>query len=178
MSPDELLGLGLSQELVVIIISALPLFELRGALPVAINLFGMPWYYAFPLAVAGNLIPVPFLLLFLSSFLRLLNKVGVLRTMITRLSERTRQRGKIAEKYERIGLMLFVAVPLPVTGAWTGSLVAVLLGLSFRHSFFSIFAGIIIAGIIVTLLSLLGWAGAIIAGIGLASLITFRLWKS
>lgn len=178
MSPDELLGLGFSKELVVIIISALPIFELRGALPLAINLFGLPWYYAFLLAVTGNLLPVPFLLLFLNGFLRLLNRVSVLRPWLTRLSERTRQRGKIAEKYQRIGLMLFVAVPLPATGAWTGSLVAVLFGLSFRQSLLSIFAGIIIAGIIVTCLSLLGWAGAIIAGIGLAGLITFRLWKS
>ena len=61
MSPEELLSLGFSKELVVLIIAALPIFELRGALPVAINLFHFPWYYALPLAIIGNLLPVPFI---------------------------------------------------------------------------------------------------------------------
>jgi uncharacterized membrane protein len=74
--------------------------------------------------------------------------------------------------------MLFVAIPLPMTGAWTGSLAAVLLGLKFKHAFLSIFAGIVIAGSIVTCLSLLGWIGAIIAGIGLIGLAVFSLWRA
>jgi len=74
--------------------------------------------------------------------------------------------------------MLFVAIPLPVTGAWTGSLAAVLFGLKFKHAFLSIFSGILIAGAIVTCLCLLGWTGAIIAGIGLTSLAVFTLWRT
>ena len=138
MSLDKLLALGFPEELVVIAIAALPIFELRGALPVAINVFHLPWYYAFLLAIIGNLIPVPFLLLFLNTFARLLNRVDIFKRMLHWLFERTRRRGKIIEKYERIGLALFVAIPLPVTGAWTGSLAAVLFGLKFKHAFLSI----------------------------------------
>ena len=178
MSPDELLGLGFSNELVVLIISALPLIELRGALPVAINLFHMPWYYAFPLAIIGNLLPVPFILLFLNTFSRLLSKIDTFQRILQWLFERTRRWGKIVERYERIGLTLFVAIPLPITGAWTGSLAAILFGLKFKHAFLSIFIGILIAGAIITCLSLLGWTGAIIAGVALSSFAVYRLWKA
>jgi len=178
VSPDELLSLGFSKELVVLVISALPIFELRGALPVAINLFHFPWYYALLLAIIGNLVPVPFILLFLNAISKLLSKIGIFKRMLQWLFEHTKQRGKVIERYERIGLTLFVAIPLPVTGAWTGSLAAVLFGLKFKHAFLSISIGIFIAGIIVTCLSLLGWTGAIIAGIGLGSLAVFGLWRA
>ena len=178
MSPDELLGLGFSKELVVLVISALPISELRGAIPIAINLFHFPWHYALLLAIIGNLLPVPFLLLFLDTFSRLLSKISIFEKMLHWLFERTRRRGKIINRYERIGLALFVAIPLPVTGAWTGSLAAVLFGLKFKHAFLSIFIGVFIAGTIVTCLSLLGWTGAIIAGIGLSGLAIFGLWSA
>jgi uncharacterized membrane protein len=178
VSPEELLGLGFSKELVVLIIAALPIFELRGALPVAINLFHFPWYYALLLAIIGNLLPVPIILLFLDAISRCLSKVGFFDRFLQWLFEHTRKRGRIVERYERIGLALFVAIPLPITGAWTGSLAAVLFGLKFKHAMLSIFIGILIAGIIVTCLSLLGWAGAVIAGIGLGSLAVFGLWKT
>lgn len=182
MSPEKLLSyflsLGFSPELIVLIISALPILELRGALPVAINVFHLPWYYALALAVMGNLLPVPFILLFLNTASRLLSKIAVFSRVLAWFFERTRRRGRVVERYERIGLALFVAVPLPVTGAWTGSLVAVLFGLKFRHAFLSIFIGVCIAGIIVTSLSLLGWVGAIIAGIGLSVLAISGLWRA
>ena len=178
MSPDELLSLGLSKELVVLIIAALPIFELRGALPVAINLFHFPWYYALPLAIIGNLLPVPFILLFLDTASRLLSKIGFFNRLLHWLFERTRRQGGVVVRYERIGLALFVAIPLPMTGAWTGSLAAVLFGLKFKHAFLSIFVGILISGIIVTCLCLLGWAGAIIAGIVLSSLAVLVLWRN
>ena len=178
MSPEQLLSLGFSKELVVLIIAALPILELRGALPVAINLFNFPWYYALLLAIVGNLLPVPFILLSVDALSRLLGKVGFFNRMLHWLFERTRRRGKVIERYERIGLMLFVAIPLPVTGAWTGSLAAVLFGLKFKHAFLSISVGILIAGIIVTCLSLLGWVGAIIAGIGLVCLAISSLWAA
>ena len=177
MSPEELINLGFSKELVVLIIAALPIFELRGALPVAINMFHFPWYYALLLAIIGNLLPVPFILLFLDTASRLLSKIGFFERMLHWLFERTKKRGRVVEKYERIGLALFVAIPLPGTGAWTGSLAAVLFGLKFKHAFLSIFIGVFIAGIIVTCLSLLGWAGALIAGVGLSGLAIFGLWR-
>jgi uncharacterized membrane protein len=178
VSPEELLSLGFSEELVVLVISALPIFELRGAIPVAINLFHFPWYYALLLAIIGNMIPVPVILLFLHTIVRYLSRVSLFGRFFNWLFAHTKKRGTIIERYERIGLALFVAIPLPVTGAWTGSLAAVLFGLRFKHSILSIFIGVLIASIIVTCLSLLGWVGAVIAGIGLASLAVYGLWKT
>lgn len=182
MSPEKLLSyflsLGFPKELAVLIISALPVVELRLALPVAIIGLEMPWYYALPIAIIGNMLPVPIILLFFEAISKWLSKIGFLGRLLRWLFERTKRRGKIVKKYERIGLALFVAIPLPVTGAWTGSLVAVLFGLKFRHAFLSIFIGVCIAGIIVTCLSLLGWVGAIIAGIGLSVLAVSGLWRA
>jgi uncharacterized membrane protein len=155
VSPEELLNLGMAKELVVLITSALPILELRGGIPVAIFL-QLPLYYALPLAIVGNLLPVPFILLFCNSVARFLSRVPLFDRALAWLFERTRRRGKLIERYERIGLALFVAIQLPVTGAWTGSLAAVLFGLKFRHAFISILLGVLIAGTIVTALSLLG----------------------
>ena len=104
MSPEGLLSLGFSKEVVVLLIAALPVFELRGALPVAINLFHLPWYYAFLLAFMGNLLPVPLILLLLDTVTKLLSKIGFLNQMLNWLFERTRRRGRIVERYKRIGL--------------------------------------------------------------------------
>lgn len=152
---EELLSWRISQEAIVVIISALPVVELRGALPIAINLFHMAWYKAFCLAVIGNLLPVPILLLSLDSLARVVSRVEIGRKAVNWVFERTRRRGKTIERYERIGLMLLVAIPLPGTGAWTGSIAAFLLGLKFRYAFLSIVLGVIIAGAIVTGLCLL-----------------------
>jgi len=165
---DWFLNLGISRELIVVLISMLPILELRGALPIAINLFHIPWYWAFLLALLGNLIPVPIILLLLEYVAKIVCKVKIGERFINWLFTRTRARSHIIQKYERIGLVLFVAIPLPMTGAWTGSIAAFLLGIKFRYAFLAILCGIIIAGIIVTCLSLLGWTGALIAGIALA----------
>jgi len=177
VSPEQLFNFDLCSVLTVLGLAASPISELRGAIPVAILQFHFPWYYAFPLAIVGNILPVPFILLFLDKASRLASKVGLFNRILNWIFERTRRRGKIIERYEKIGLMLFVAIPLPVTGAWTGSLAAVLFGLKFKHAFFSIFIGILIAGTIVTCLCLLGWTGAVIAGIGLSILAVLGFWK-
>ncbi len=150
--------MSLYQYLVVLGLAASPISELRGAIPVAIVQYDFVWYYAYLLAVVGNLLPVPFILLFLDTASRLLSKVEFFERILNWLFERTRRRGKIIKRYQRIGLILFVAIPLPITGAWTGSLAAVLFGLKFKHALLSIFAGILIAGIIVTCATLGGWA--------------------
>ena len=157
MFPDELVGPGFPNWLEVLAFAASPISELRGAIPWAILKCHFTWYYAFLVAVIGNLLPVPFILLFLDTASRLLSKVGPFRRILNWLFERTRRRGKIITRYERIGLALFVAIPLPVTGAWTGSLAAVLFGLKFKHAFLSIFVGILIAGVVVTGATVLGW---------------------
>jgi uncharacterized membrane protein len=174
---ERLLELELARELVVFVVSMVPVVELRGALPVAINLFGMSWHKALALSVVGNLLPVPFLLLFLDSMTGWLSQVGLSRRMMDWVFERTRKQGRIIERYERVGLMLFVAVPLPMTGAWMGSIAAFLLGLGFNRSLISIAVGVVIAGVIVTCLCLLGWLGAVIAGVGLCAAAVAGLWK-
>lgn len=174
---EQLIQSGVPKELAVILISALPVLELRGALPVAINVLGMPWYWAFCLAVIGNLLPVPFLLLFLDSLAKGASKVDCGRKLVDWVFQRTRKRGQVIERYERIGLTLFVGIPLPLTGAWTGSIAAFLFGLKFYRSLLFIFLGIVIAAAIVTSLCLLGWWGAIIAGVGLGSLTVLGLWR-
>jgi uncharacterized membrane protein len=175
---EQLIQAGIPRELIVIIISALPVLELRGALPVAIELLNMPWYWAFCLVVIGNLLPVPFILLCLEPLAKGISRVGIGKKLVDWVFQRTRRRGKIIERYERIGLTLFVAIPLPFTGAWTGSIAAFLFGLKFYRSLLFIFFGIVIAGAIVTVLCLLGWLGAVIAGVGLGSLVVVGLWKS
>ncbi len=174
---EELLKLDVTKEVLVLIISSLPIVELRGSLPVAINLFNMPWYWALFLAILGTMLPVPFLLLFLEKLSQLVSKTDKGRRFVIWLFQRTRRRGGLIERYERIGLALFVAIPLPFTGAWTGSLCAFLFGLSFRYSLISIFIGVVIAGVIITSLSLLGWVGALIAGFTLATLAALGLWR-
>jgi len=150
-------NLGFSKELMVIAVSASPIVELRGAIPLAINKFGFSWHYALPMAIAGNLIPVPFLLLFFGAISKRLSKIGIFKRWFHWLEERTRRRGKIVERYKRIGLVLFVAIPLPVTGAWTGSIAATIFEIRFKHALLSIFIGICIAGAIVTSGCLFGW---------------------
>ena len=174
----ELLNLNIPHELIVVMVATLPVAELRGALPLAINQFHIPWYEAFCLSVIGNMLPVPILLLFLDPLARAVSHVEIGRRFICWVFEHARRQGKAIEKYERLGLTLFVAIPLPITGAWTGSIAAFLLGMKVRSSFKSIFLGVIIAGVIVTTLSLLGWLGAIIAGVGLCAAVALRWWKN
>ncbi len=178
MTPQDLVARGLTPELAVFLTSMLPIVELRGALPMAINLFHIPWPRAFIISFIGNCVPVPFILLLLGPLVRLLSRIPFMKTFFTWLFERTRKKGNtVIEKYEEIGLLFFVAIPLPGTGAWTGALIAFLFGLDFRKSFLVITIGVFIAGVIVTSLCLLGWLGAIIAGVGFLLLAALGFWK-
>ena len=178
MMPQDLVTRGLTPELAVFLTSMLPVVELRGALPLAINLFKIPVIKAFAIAFAGNMIPVPFILLLLGPLVRLLSKVPAFDRFFNRLFERTRRKSNsMIERYEEIGLMAFVAVPLPGTGAWTGALIAFLFGLDLWKSILVIGSGVLIAGVIVTTLCLLGWLGAVIAGLALLVLTGLGFWK-
>ncbi|MDP2919483.1 MAG: small multi-drug export protein [Dehalococcoidia bacterium] len=177
MSLNDLLNLDIARELIIALIAALPIFELRLAIPVAINTFDFVWYKAFLIAFIGNMLPVPFILLFLDGGVKILRRVPVFRRFFDWLFERTRKRSAVIQKYERIGLAIFVGIPLPLTGAWTGALAAVVLGLPFWRAFLSILVGVVIAGVIVTTLSLLGWVGAIIAGVVLCALVVLGMWR-
>ena len=169
---EQFLSWNVSRELITVLISALPIVELRGALPVAIYSFDMPWYKAYYLSVIGNLLPVPLLLFLLERLAKVISLFKGGKMVVDWVFEHTRRRGRMIEKYEKIGLMLFVAIPSPFTGAWTGSIAAFLLGLKVRYAFLSVSLGVIIAGAIVTCLCLLGWVGAVIAGVGLSAVAT------
>jgi uncharacterized membrane protein len=157
--------------------AAAPISELRGAIPLAILELDMSWQLAFPVAFAGNLLPVPFLLLFLGPVSKYLSKIELFERILSWIFKLSRRRGGLIERHGAIGLVLFVAIPLPVTGAWTGSIVAFLLGLSFWRAFPAIVLGVVIAGVIVTTLTVIGWWGAAIAGIGLLALAILSLRK-
>jgi uncharacterized membrane protein len=174
---EQLLGLEISDILKILGLAASPISELRGAIPLAILEFDFPWYYAYLVAVTGNMLPVPFILLFLTTATRILSRFTLFDRFFKWLFAYTRRRGTLIEKYERIGLVLFVAIPLPITGAWTGSIAAVLLGMSFKRAILSIFLGVLIAGVIVTCLTLLGWVGAVIAGVVLCILVVLGMWR-
>jgi uncharacterized membrane protein len=174
---DQLLSLKIPPELIVMVIAALPIAELRVAIPVGIHTFGMPWHWALMVSVVGNMLPVPILLLFLDFFVKILRLVKPGARLVDWVFERTRRHEKNIQKYEWLGLVIFVGIPLPVTGAWTGSIVAFMMGLRFLPSLLSIFFGVLIAGVIVTALSLLGWLGAIVAGVALIIMLILGWWR-
>ncbi|UCH90313.1 MAG: small multi-drug export protein [Thermoplasmata archaeon] len=132
----------------------LPFVELRGALPIAIFVYDMNIAFAFTLCVVANMIPVPFILVFFKRVENWLRRYPYWSRVMDKVFARTRRRaGKSIRKYEVIGLMIFVGIPLPVTGAWTGSLIAYLFDLDIRRSFYAIFAGVLIAGLIILVVS-------------------------
>ncbi len=161
----------------VLLIAASPIAELRAALPVAIHVYHFPWPMALLVSIVGNLIPIPFILLLLNPAARIAARIRPLNYLLQLVFRYTRRRSALVKKYERVGLALFVAIPLPVSGAWTGAIIAYLLELKFYYAFFSIIVGVLIAGVVVTALSLLGWTGALIAGVALAVLVVSGLWK-
>ncbi len=157
---------GLPDFVVVFLISMLPIVELRGAVPAG-HLFGMNPLVTYIFAVAGNMVPIPFIMLFLGPISRLLMRFRLGKAFFEWLFARTRRKSASIEKYQTLGLTIFVAIPLPVTGGWTGAMAAFLMGMKFHHAMLSILLGVMIAGVIMTVLSLMGWLGAIIAGVAL-----------
>lgn len=150
----------LPHELYLIVISMFPFIELRGAIPVGIG-FGMNPVEVFLICVIANCIPVPFIIFLIKPLFKWLKKFKAFEKIIAKLEGLAdKKSGKItAYKYEMIGLMLFVGIPLPGTGAWSGALIAALLNMRIKHAFAAILLGVIIAGVLVTLIS----AGALSA---------------
>lgn len=141
-----------SPELIVFIISMLPILELRGGLIVAAVL-GVPWHIAFPICVVGNMLPIPFVLLFIRKIFNWLERFGWCAKLIRKFEDRVLKKGEGIKKSWLIGLYLFVAIPLPGTGGWTGALAADLFDIRFKSAFPTIFAGVLSAGIIMSVLS-------------------------
>ncbi len=156
---SALMGLfgSISKELAVVLIAALPVAELRLSIPIAIVEWGFDPLKAFYLSVIGNMLPVIPLLLFLEPVSNYLRRWRIWDIFFTWLFERThRKHSANFEKYGSIGLAVFVGIPLPATGAWTGCAAAFVFGFKFRNSLLAIFAGVLMAGIIVTLLTITG----------------------
>jgi len=135
------------------VLATLPVSELRGALPYALTLGGMPLVKAFVVAVAGNMVPVPFIIWFLEPATNVLRRWKLGDRFVEWLFARTRRKGKRIDQYEFWGLVMFVAIPLPVTGAWTGALAGHLFGLKRSKTFVASLIGVCIAGVIMSVLA-------------------------
>ncbi len=151
---SELLSflMGKGKALAVFVISMLPLVELRGAVPVG-TAAGMPWYEVLPIAYIGNIIPIPFVLLFGEKLLDWLGTLKPFEKFAVRYKAKLENKKSDVTKYEHIGLFLFVAIPVPGTGAWSGALIASLLRMPRWKAFFTIASGVAAAGIIMQLAS-------------------------
>ena len=145
-------------ELSIFIISILPVMELRGGL-IAAALFGIPWHIAAPVCIIGNALPIPFIIIFIERVLRYLKNHGPLKEFAHAIEERGIRKGReMVNKYPhriQLGLLIFVGIPLPMTGAWTGALIAALLGFSPQRSAPIIFLGICMACVIMLVLTYL-----------------------
>ena len=146
------LGGKISAEAVVFLVSLLPILECRGGLIVA-SLLKVNIWKAIPICILGNTLPVPFLLLFIDKIFSLLKKSKHLRPLVEKMERRALNKSAGIKNGEFAGLMIFVGVPLPGTGGWTGALVASLLKLDFRRSVLAIFLGILIATFIMSIVS-------------------------
>lgn len=135
--------------LYVFLCSMVPIIELRGAIPLGTGL-GLPWFINLPLSVIGNFLPVPFILLFIRSLLSWMKKVRFLSSAACWLEKKAHKQSTKVLQRASLGLFIFVAIPLPGTGAWTGALIASLLDMRMKYALPSIFAGVMVAGLIVT----------------------------
>lgn len=144
----------MNDALLVFITAATPVVELRGAIPVGLAL-DMPVLEVYILSVIGNILPVPFILLGMNYLLQQLKKIPRVHSQVQHLRERGGNKLYVQiQRWGWLGLLLFVAIPLPGTGAWTGSMAASFLRLKFWPTFFTVIIGICVAGLIVSSLSL------------------------
>ena len=145
-------GWGIPHQVITALISMIPLLELRGSILVA-GLLKLPFIQTFIAAVIGNMIPIPFILIFIRKIFEWMknSKIKWIATVPIKLENKVMKKSGQIEKYGYWGLLLFVGIPLPGTGAWTGSLLAVLFGLEKKKSLFCIFLGVLLAGFIMSL---------------------------
>lgn len=141
-----------SPELIVFFISLLPILELRGGL-IAAKILGVEFFRAFTICYVGNILPIPFILLFIRKVFKFLKRFKGVEKAIKKLETRSIRKADKIKKYRLWGLLLFVAIPLPGTGAWTGALAADLLDIRIKHSFPVICVGVLIAGLIISAFS-------------------------
>ncbi len=146
------LGKYVSKEAVVFIISMIPILELRGGLIVS-KLLEVPITTAIPLCIIGNIFPIPFILLFIKQIFKWMKKIRLFRGLVEKLENKAMSKSDNIKRYEFWGLVLFVGIPLPGTGAWTGSLIAALLDVDFKKAVLAELLGIAIATVIMSIFS-------------------------
>ncbi len=134
-----------------VLVSMIPVVELRGGIPAGVAL-GLPVWAAFIAAVMGNLIPVPFIIVYIRRIFQWMRRrIPRLNSLVDKLERKAHLKGQKVTKYKYLGLMLFVAIPLPGTGAWTGSLAAAFLDMPLRKAIPSVIVGVLIAGIAISI---------------------------
>lgn len=150
------------RELCVFFCSMLPIIECRGAIPLGFGL-GLPWWQTALLSIAGNLLPVPFILLFIRAFLKWMAgcRIKFFNKLSAWLDRKVQKHKGTIEKYSYLGILIFVGVPLPGTGAWTGTLIASVLGLESKKSFLAAVGGVLMATTIMMLV-IYGGLGAVL----------------
>ena len=138
------------------LVSMVPIIELRGGLPFGVAL-GLPYHLAFPAAVIGNIIPAPFIIVYIRRIFLMMRKyMPRLNNLVDRLEKKAHLKGKQMQKYQYLGLWLFVAIPLPGTGAWTGSLAAAFLDMRLKKAMPAVVLGVLTAGCIMLTLTHVG----------------------
>ena len=148
------LGGKVGKELILFIISMVPILELRGGLLAAGPAFlNIPMWRAIPFGIIGNLLPIPFILLLITKIFDWMKGTKRLKPVVEKLEKKAMSQSANIEKYEFWGLVAFVGIPLPGTGAWTGALIAALLGIRFRKAFPAIVIGVCLAACIMTIIS-------------------------
>ena len=138
--------------IIVLIISMIPVLELRGGL-IAARLINLPMWQALGVCFLGNIIPIPFILWFIMPLFDRLKKTKRISKLVSKLEMKAHNKKEQIERLKYIGLMLFVGIPLPGTGAWTGCLIAALIGLDKKKSFLAASLGVLLAGIIMLIVS-------------------------
>ena len=138
-------------EIIIFIVSLLPVLELRGGL-IAASLLKVNWVYAFLICIVGNLLPIPIILLFIDKIFAVLKKTKLKKT-IEHFEKRATAKSSSVTKHRKLGLFLFVAIPLPGTGAWTAALIASILRMKIKEAFLPIIFGVLAAGLIMSFVS-------------------------
>jgi len=138
---------GLPDELVCFVISMVPVIELRGGLIIA-ALKDIPLFKAIGICIAGNLIPIPFILLLITPIFNWLKTTKLFKPLVEKIEKKSMSKSEKIKKYEFLGLVLFVGIPLPGTGAWTGSLIAAMLNIKIKKAFPAICLGLVLATVI------------------------------
>lgn len=140
----------LTRELIVLLTASLPVIELRGAIPLGVTM-GLPIYHNLGISVLGSMLPVPFLLLAVRPLFKYLKKKDFFKNLIHKITNKTLTKSGRIQKYGFWGLIIFVAIPLPGTGVWSGAMAAALLNMRLKTAFLAILVGNMIAGTLVTM---------------------------